>query len=197
MSLIIFLDFSLNGLQALFCCRSAWRSCRWKWFSIFFTSSRTREFTASFTTECGNPDVLKSMSTSLNVDDEPTDCEYTTGLPVLSGFAYFSELAFLQSREKRVSIFWANNGSPRSIMIWIWVGWEPSACWATSPSACRATSEPNSFIQSCFKEILRRGSRWRMYFLVYDLSSFHPNNFRNTTSWECFSWKMIAFDRVW
>ena len=37
-----------------------------------------------FTTECGNPDILKSMSTLLNVEDEPTDCEQTTGVPVLS-----------------------------------------------------------------------------------------------------------------
>ena len=36
------------------------------------TSSRTREFSACFTTECGNPDILKSMFTSLNVKDEPT-----------------------------------------------------------------------------------------------------------------------------
>ena len=26
----------------------------------------------------------------------------------------------------------------------------------------------------------------RMYLLVYDFSSFHPNNFRDTISWECF-----------
>ena len=52
--------------------------------SIFLTSSRTREFSACFTTECGNPDILKSMSTSLNVVDEPIGCPITTGLPVLS-----------------------------------------------------------------------------------------------------------------
>ena len=28
--------------------------------------------------------------------------------------------------------------------------------------------------------------RWHVYFFVYDFSSFHPNNFRNTTSWKCF-----------
>ena len=63
MSRSIFFDFSLNGLSALLC-RSAWRSCRWGWFSIFFASSRTREFSACFTTACGNPDTLKSMSLS-------------------------------------------------------------------------------------------------------------------------------------
>ena len=31
---------------------------------------------------CGNPDILKSMSTSLHT--ERSDCEHTTGLSVLS-----------------------------------------------------------------------------------------------------------------
>ena len=31
------------------------------------------------------------------------------------------------------------------------------ACRATSPSGCRATSDPNSFIQSCFYEIFGGG----------------------------------------
>ena len=59
-------------------------------------------------------------------------------------------------------------------------------------SACRATSEPNSFIQSCFKEIFG-GSRSDVYtFFVYDFSSFHPNNFRDTISGEC----LVKNDRV-
>ena len=37
-------------------------------FSIFLTNSRTREFPVCFTIECGNPDILKSMSTSFNID---------------------------------------------------------------------------------------------------------------------------------
>ena len=32
---------------------------------------------------------------------------------------------------------------------------------------------------------LRRHSRWFIYFFVNDFFSFHPNNFRNTISWEC------------
>ena len=54
-----------------------------------------------------------------------------------------------------------DNGSHHSIMIWIgfgWVSWKLFAFRTTSPSGCRATSEPNSFIQSCFKEIFG-GSR--------------------------------------
>ena len=67
-SWIIFLDVVLNGLQASFCCGSYWRDCRWGWFSIFLTSSRTRQLSTCFTTECGNPGILKSMSTSLTID---------------------------------------------------------------------------------------------------------------------------------
>ena len=32
---------------------------------------------------------------------------------------------------------------------------------------------------------LRKQSRWFIYFFVNDFSSFHPNNFRDTISWEC------------
>ena len=49
------------------------------------SASRAHEhesFQYVFTTECGNPDILKSMSTSFNI--ERSDCEQTTGLPVLS-----------------------------------------------------------------------------------------------------------------
>ena len=37
-----------------------------------------------------------------------------------------------------------------------------------------------------FQGDLGRRPRWRIYFLVHDFSSFHPNNFRNTISRECF-----------
>ena len=51
------------------------------------SSSRAHEhenFRLFFTTACGNPDTLKSMSTSLNGVDEPVGCPITTGLLVLS-----------------------------------------------------------------------------------------------------------------
>ena len=70
-------------------------------------------------------------------------CGQTTGLPVLSwfGFGYG------------------------------WVGWERFACRATSPSGCRVTSEPYSFIQSCFKEIFG-GGRGDAYTFSYMTSNF-------------------------
>ena len=36
------------------------------------------------------------------------------------------------------------------------------------------------------RKSLGEGTRWRKYFLVFNSSSFHPNNFRDTISWECF-----------
>ena len=140
MSRIIFFDFSLNGLQALFCCRSAWRSCRWRWLPIFCTSSRTREFSACVTTACGNPDTLNSMSIPVLSQSA------STSLSVSLSFSKRStnNLVFLQSREKRVSISWALERDVCSVktgrpVLWIglgfaYVGWEPSAC--------RKTSEP-------------------------------------------------------
>ena len=43
-----------------------------------------------------------------------------------------------------------------------------------------------------FQGDLWRRPRWRVYFFVYDFSSFHPNNFRDTISWEYF----VKNDRV-
>ena len=102
-SWIIFLDFSLSGLQALFCCSSRWRDCQWGWFSIFFTSSRTRSSSACFTTECGNPGILKSMSTSFSIVCSWSDSsQFTTGCTVLSWFVSSSTLKLVLSWEKRV-----------------------------------------------------------------------------------------------
>ena len=178
------------------------RSCRWGWFSIFFPSSRTREFSACFTTECGNPDTLKSMSTSLNIEDEPACCEHTTGLSVLSWFASTSQLAFLQSREKRLSISWllerdvfCEQTTTLTVLSWFgfgfgWVGWEPSAC--------RATSEPNSFIQSCSRKSLEEVEvtqilfrKWFLQFPSEQLSGYNKLGvFRK--EW----WRSIASDRT-
>ena len=41
------------------------------------------------------------------------------------------------------------------------------------------------FLPIMFQGNLWRRPRWRIYSLVYDFSSFHPNNFRDTISWEC------------
>ena len=189
----IFLDFSLNGLWVLFCCRYCWRACRWKRFTICFTSSRTREFSACFRTQCGNPDILKSISTSFNI--ERSDCAHTTGLSVLSWFDSSSKLKFLLSREERVSISWERcalsertTGLP--VLSWFgfgfgWVGWE--SCLSSNFPFWVSSNIWTQFLHPImFQGNLWRRPRWRIYFLVFDFSSFHPNNFRDTISWECF-----------
>ena len=82
-----------------------------------------------------------------------------------------------------------NNGFHRSIMIWVW-SWLVQLgifgllhnfyIWSLS------NFETQFFHPVMFQGNLWRRTRWRIYFLVYDFSSFHPNNFRDTTSWECF-----------
>ena len=158
-------------------------------------------FSACFTTECGNPDILKSMSTTWNIEDEPIGCPITTGLPFLSWSASSSKLVFLQSREKRVSISWAlerdvfsvTTGLP--VLSWFgfgfgWVGWEPSAC--------RATSEPNSFIQSCFKEIFG-GSRGDVYTFRIQRLQFPSEQLSGYNKLGVYReewWRSIASDRT-
>ena len=133
-----------------------------------WTSSRTRKFSACFTTECGNPDILKSMSTLLNVEDELGGCPLTTGPPVLSWFASTSKLAFLQSREKRASISWllerdvfsATTGHP--LLSWFGFGF--------GLLLVEQLLNPIPFIQSCFKEIFG-GSRGDAYTFSYMIST--------------------------
>ena len=49
----------------------------------------------------------------------------------------------------------------------------------------------SNFWTQLLHPIMFHGNHWRrsmgrIYFFVYDFYSFHPNNFRDTTSWECF-----------
>ena len=71
-----------------------------------------------------------------------------------------NKLVFTQSREKRVSISWALERdvrpvtTSRPVLSWIGLGF----CWVSwEPSACRATSGPNSFILLILKEIFGSG----------------------------------------
>ena len=51
------------------------------------------------------------------------------------------------------------------------------------------TTSSNFWIQFFHPSILKKKvfgrGRWHKDFLVFDFSSFHPNNFRDTISWEC------------
>ena len=84
------------------------------------------------------------------------------------------KLIFSQPSKKRVSISWALERDICSVVtgrfvLWIgfrfgWVGWERSAC--------RATSKPNSFIQLSLKEIFGggRGDSYTFSFMISPVS---------------------------
>ena len=149
---------------------------------IFFTSSRTRQLSACFTTECGNPGILKSMSTSFNIERSWFASRQTTGFTVLSCFVSSFTLKFVLSWEKRVwdapcSWHMSRQTTGFSVLSWSGLGfgcldWELLDCWTTSSSGCRAISEPNSFIQSCVKEIFGggRGDAYTYSFLTSPVS---------------------------
>ena len=83
----------------------------------------------------------------------------------------------------------ANNKFPRSIMIWVWVwlAWLGTFCMSPNFSFWLSSNFWTQFsFPAMFEGNLWRRPRWRIYLLVYDFSNFHPNNFRDTISWECF-----------
>ena len=72
-----------------------------------------------------------------------------------------------------------------------WVGWERSAC--------RATSEPNSFIQWCFKEIFGggRGDSYTFSFMISPVSILqHLSGFNRLGVFREGWWRSIASDRT-
>ena len=199
----------------LFCCKSAWRASRWRWLSIFFTSSRTRKFSAWFTTPCGNPDTLKAMSISSSCVNKPMDCPLSKGLSVLvwpASTVSSASLSLSTGSTDTGTQLWLNDDAftvlefvfsrPNKTSFPIsWVN-EPDGCsltglpvldnwvfwfWLDSLDVFAASS--NFWIQFfhpiIFEGNLWRRSRWRIYFLENDFSRFHQNNFRDTISWEC------------
>ena len=126
----------------------------------------------------------------------------TTGLPVLSWFT-------ASSREERVSISW-ERGAPLwgettglTVLSWSrfgfgWFNWELLDCWATSSSGCRATSAPNSFIQSCFKEILEEAEETHIFSRIW-LLQFPPEQLSGYNKTRVFReewWRSIVSDRT-
>ena len=112
----------------------------------------------------------------------------TTGFTVLSCFT--------------ASISWerdvpSEQTTGLSVLSWFgfgfgWVDWELFACRSTSPSGCRAPTEPNSFIQSYFKEIFGGGRS--------DAILSPPVSVRTTFGIQKagrVSWRMVAVKRVW
>ena len=179
---------------------------------IFFTSSRTRNFSVCFATACGNPDTLKSMSLSSSCVNKPVDCPLTS-LPVLIWSASTISSASLSLSERST-----DTGTQlfTSLTVLKIVLSQPSKTsfsisWLSKPDGCSLfTSLPvldncvfdlgwffwwvfptssnfwtQFFHPIIFKKNLWRRSKWRIYFLVNDFSGFHHNSFRDTISWEC------------
>ena len=97
-----------------------------------------------------------------------------------------NKLVFLQSREKcidflntRTGRLFCHDRSPCSInWIRVWLGW--------LVVFCLSSNFWTQFLHPIISQgNLRRGPRWRIFFLVFDFSSFHHDSFRDTTSWEC------------
>ena len=83
----------------------------------------------------------------------------------------------------------ADNGFPRSIMIWVWIwlAWLGTYGLLNNFSLWLSSNFWTQFFHPVmFKGNLWKRTRWRIYLLVYDFSNFQPNNFRDTISWECF-----------
>ena len=102
-----------------FCRRSCWRACRFGWFSIFWTNSRTLALCACFTIECGSPGVFKSMSSS-----------------ILSRIVSLSVLSFL--------ISWFTSGAARSAISCL--SGSPDRSWVCST---RISSDRFVVISGC------------------------------------------------
>ena len=127
------------------------------------------------------------MSTSFNIERSWFASRQTTYFPVLWCFTASSRKTCFDFLRRGAPLWGQTTGFP--VLHWSgfgfgWLDWELFACRATSPSGCRATSEPNSFIQSCFKEIFG-GGRGDAYTFSY-MTSPVSINFRDTISWECF-----------
>ena len=125
--------------------------------------------------------VYVSVSLSLSKRLTDTDTQLFTGLSVLSldTFAAKQDL-FVDFLRKRTGWLLTLNRSSCSYN-WFFVFWLGLLGVFTTPS--------NFWIQffhpNVFEENLRRRSRRRIYFLVYDFSSFHRDILRDTISWEC------------
>ena len=82
---------------------------RFGWFSIFLTNSGTRELSACFTTEWGNPGIRKSMFTSFSIVCSWLDSSWlTTGCTVLSRIVSSPTLKLMLSWQERV---WQPSGT--------------------------------------------------------------------------------------
>ena len=101
---------------------------------------------------------------------------YNNGLPL-----------FVGSKNGLPRSIGSYNGLPRSIMIWVW-NW---FVWLGTYGSLNNLSlwSLSKFWTQFFHPIMFQGDFWRkprwfIFFLAYDFSNFHPNNFRNAKKLE-------------
>ena len=207
MSRIIFFDFSLNGLWALLCCRSAWSACRWLWLSIFFTSSRTlKQLHAAIQTPWSRCLFPRAVWTNRVVVHFRRVSPFLFDLRLrfrLRLCLYLNVQQTLARNSSQVSpcLRWCFRSQTRHVCRFpehpnrMVAHSYKSPCsynWVFGFWLCLLgvfTTSSNFWTQLfhpiVFKGNLRRRPRWRIYFLVKDFSSFHHDSLRDTISWEC------------
>ena len=169
--------------RRLFCCRSCWRDNRW---GDSRSSWQVHEHDRCQLVSQQNVAIHEFWSRChprlpLIARDLHHEWRKTTGFSVLSWFVSSSTLKFVWSAQgKLVS---------RSIMIWdwVWLAWLCSYGLLNNLSICLSSNFwTQLFHPIMLQRNLWRKTKWRKNFFVYDFSSFHPNNFRDTISWKCF-----------
>ena len=102
--------------------------------------------------------------------------------------SFFTKRTWFDFLRTGCSSLRANNGFHRSIMIWVWI-WLAGLGTFGLLSNFSLWLSNNFKTQFCHPVMLQgdlwRKTRWHKNLFVYDFSSFHPNNFRDTISWEC------------
>ena len=133
------------------------------------------------------PVLIWSASTfsfaSLSLSELSTDTgtQLSTGLPVLT-------LVLSQPNKTPFSISWVTepDGCPLFTGLTVlnnWVFW----FWLGLLGGITTSSNfwTQFFHPIVFKGNLRRRSRWRKYFLVFDFSSFHHDSVQGAVGWKC------------
>ena len=177
-------------------CWMGWSAARWRWVSIFLTSSWTRRCSASFF-NCMRQSWYSEINfVLLHQSGSPRSCliffntcrcQHTT----LCGFwihklvsPYLLSLWHPRDQTEYVSRFplWTLahiRVSPYLIIVfWVLVGFV--VIFAASSNFRIQITHPLIFVGN-----FRWWSRWHIYLMENDFIRFYHNYFRDTISWEC------------
>ena len=178
---------------------------------MFFTSSRTWKFSASFTTACDSPGTLKSMSISSSWVNKHVGCPLR-GLSVLvwSASTFSSASLSLSTRSTDTGTQLSLNGGPfTSLTVLEFALSQPNKtsfpiAWVSKPDGCSLTSLTVldhwvfDFGWICWESSLPPATSESNSFIqlslkeifggsqgdAYTFSSFHHNSFRDTIGWD-------------